>query len=466
MTVSSGYIPISRLDQGMKVADACVHYGFCTAVCPTYVLDGEENESPRGRIGLIKTMLASGKRPDPATVTHIDRCLSCLSCASTCAAGVEYRTLIDTAREYVEQSGVRPWPERLWRAGLSRMLTSPRLLRVMLRLGRPAGKATARLPGRFGALGRMAKAPGLDAVAHRPAALAQIDQPTATRTVALLEGCVQSALGPEINQAARRIFARLGIGVADAPGALAGACCGALDLHMGQRERARRQAARWVMHWSELMAQGVIDRIVVTTSGCGSVIKHYPELFDDDDDLARRARQVAQACVDASEFLADADLPRQDAHLGARVAYHDSCSLKHGQNVTRQPRAVLRRLGFKVLDVPESHLCCGSAGTYNLLQPAIADRLGARKAANIAGLGADVMAAANLGCIVQISRFLGTPVAHWIQLVDWAGGGPAPLGLAGHVPLRPEPEEPEAGPPAAETSGAGADTAPDSNSFW
>lgn len=441
-------ISLPRIEAAAKVAESCVHFGFCTSVCPTYVLDGNENDSPRGRITLIKAMLESGRAPDPATVTHVDRCLSCLACVTTCAAGVDYRQLIDTAREYIEAWRVRPVGERLYRKLLTRVLSSARLLRTAMTLSRPFHGWLASLPGRAGALGRIAQAPGARAFVRRVEPSAEASHAgtrVPTRAVALLDGCVQSVLGAEINVVTRRVLTRAGVRVVEAPPTIREACCGALSLHLGDRASAVVQAAARVDHWASLLDTGAIDAVVITTSGCGSVVRHYDELFADDPLRLSRAQAVAKASMDVSELLEGLELRATDAHLGARTAYHDACSLRHGQRITRPPRKVLGALGYVVADVPEAHLCCGSAGTYNLLQPAIADRLGQRKAANITATRPDVIVAGNLGCLVQISRFTATPVAHLVQLVDWATGGPAPCGLEAFRPRATPAIEPSAG---------------------
>lgn len=441
MAARSPHIPLVRFEDARRTAAGCVHYGMCTAVCPTYVLDGDENDSPRGRIVLIREMLERGGVPREATITHTDRCLSCLSCETSCAAGVNYRTLLDTARELIEASGARPIGDRLFRRALTMMLTSPRLLRGALALGRPLSRLAAAMPGRLGALGRMARAPGISAFTLRHEQAAELSPRAAesgasVRSVALLEGCVQSVLGADINQAARRVLARAGVRVVDTGDS--GGCCGAMNLHMGYRTAARRQAAARVNTWHDRLASGDIDAVVVTTSGCGVVIKHYEELFADDPVLASRAAAVAGATRDIAVLANGLRLPSRGGNAGAVVAYHDACSMKHGLKLTREPRRVLRELGFAVADIAEGHLCCGSAGTYNILQPAISERLGRRKAENVMATSPDVIAAGNLGCLIQISRFAPVPVAHSVQLIDWATGGPAPLGLESFQP-RPMP---------------------------
>lgn len=422
-------IPIEKLEHGRKIADTCVHFGFCTAVCPTYVLNGEENDSPRGRIALIKEMLSAKGRPTATAIKHIDRCLSCLSCATTCAAGVDYRPLIDTAREYIEASGARPLLDNLKRKALSYVMTTPRLLRLSTYMARALKGRSGSLPGLPGTLGRLSNARAIKAFAkrdeHIPAALPPQDRPL--RKVALLEGCVQSVLGQEINDCARRLLARMGIEVVRTK--VENHCCGALDLHLGYHDKALRHAARLVDAWHALLESGEIDSVVATTSGCGSVIRHYRDLFQADPLRCERAARIEAACLDITELLLDCgqSLPLQ--RIAARVAYHDSCSLKHGQKIVSEPRALLKHAGFVVMDIAESHLCCGSAGTYNILQPEIAARLGQRKADNISATRPDIIAAGNMGCLVQISLYSDTPVAHVLQLVDWAAGGPPPRGM-------------------------------------
>lgn len=444
-----------KLQEGRQIAETCVHFGFCTSVCPTYVLDGEENDSPRGRIALIKEMLDAGGQPSPATVKHLDRCLSCLSCVTTCAVSVDYRTLIDTARDYIESSGVRSRPERALRKALAYVLTSPRLLRWSMRLARPLHGLAGGLPGPAGALARLSGARGLNALAPRakgktssfPETAASASAPV--KKVALLDGCAQSVLGEEINDATRRLLARLGVQVVDS--GLGSACCGALSLHLGDTAKATSQAEILVEQWDALLSSNQIDAIVVTTSGCGSVISHYRDLFANDPLRLERAARVERACMDITQLLAKMPLPLSSGHLGARVAYHDSCSLKHGQKITAQPRAILKKADFVVMDIAEAHLCCGSAGTYNILQPEIAQRLGKRKTDNIRATNPDVIAAGNMGCLIQISLYAETPIAHVVQLIDWATGGPAPRGLESFQPVeKPAPALSEETPSTAE----------------
>ena len=447
-------IAVHRLDAARAAADSCVHFGFCTAVCPTYVLDGEELDSPRGRIALAREVLSGTAAPSPAAVRHLDRCLSCLSCETTCAAGVSYRDVIDGAREAIEQSGVRPLPQRLLRSALARVLTTPALLRPALAAGRLLRGAAGRLGGPLGALASLSAAPGLVALARR-------DEPdpeppaNATRRVALLDGCAQSVLGAEINASARRLLARGGVAVVPVPGVQ---CCGALELHMGRREAAVKHMEQAVRSWSAALEAGRIDAIVSTTSGCGSVIKRYEELLSDRPELSARVKRVVDAVTDVTQIAAGLPLAASGAAQGLAVSYHDACSLKHGLKLERPPRRALGKLGLDVRDIAESHLCCGSAGTYNILEPAIANRLGQRKAAHASAGQPDVIAAGNMGCLVQMSRFTSVPVAHTVQLLDWATGGPPPHGLEHFRPAPPRAaadDQPPAAPPVPTTAGSG-----------
>lgn len=436
-------ITIHRQESVRAAAESCVHFGFCTAVCPTYVLDGEELDSPRGRIALAREMLDSNDAPSPAAVRHLDRCLSCLSCETTCAAGVSYHAIIDGAREHIEKAKVRPLTQRLLRTALARLLTTPTLLRPAAAMGRLLRGTLGRLGGPLGALASLSAAPALAALAPRTVAA---PQPPAnpTRRVALLDGCAQSVLGAEINASATRLLTRVGIEVVSVPGVQ---CCGALELHMGRREAATRHMEQAVRSWSAALEAGHIDSIISTTSGCGSVIKRYEELLSDRPALSAQVRRVVEATQDITQIAAGLPLTATGAALRLAVAYHDSCSLKHGLKIERPPRRALGKLGIEVRDIAESHLCCGSAGTYNILEPAISDRLGQRKAAHASASQPDVIAAGNMGCLVQISRYTPVPVAHTVQLLDWATGGPPPRGLENFQP--PPPLAADAPTPAA-----------------
>ncbi len=410
-----------------SVIRKCVHCGFCTATCPTYVLLGDELDSPRGRIYLIKDMLENRRQPSAEVVTHIDRCLSCLSCMTTCPSGVNYMHLVDHARAYIDQTYQRPLPDRAIRWMLARVLPYPARFRMGLALGRVA-RPLAGLFSRVAPLKPLAAM--LSLVPRRsaaPRAVPLIAAPSAPKgCVILLQGCAEPVLRPEIRAATMRVLARAGYAVVLARGE---GCCGALVHHMGHKQAALAAARRNIDAWDTATREAPVAAIVITTSGCGTSVKDYGHLLRDDPAYAGRAAHYAGLARDISEFLGALTLPPPPAPTGLRVAYHAACSLQHGQQVTEAPRRLLAEAGYHVVTPREAHLCCGSAGVYNILQPELADRIGQRKAANLDRLGAQVIAAGNVGCAVQIGQRTQTPVVHTIELIDWAHGGPKPLQL-------------------------------------
>ncbi|WP_020174742.1 glycolate oxidase subunit GlcF [Methyloferula stellata] len=421
-----------------KILRSCVHCGFCTATCPTYLLEGDELDSPRGRIYLIKDMLEGGKPATEEVVKHLDRCLSCLSCMTTCPSGVHYMHLIDHARAYVEDTYRRGWSDRLLRTLLAHVLPYQARFRLALRAaalarplmallpkGRdPAKEDQPRLFDRLRAMLELAPTT-LPIPPAEQAATPQIANGTARRRVVILGGCAQPVLKPSINAAAARLLARQGIEVVAAKGE---GCCGALVEHMGREEQARVFARANIDAWMAEIETGGLDAILITASGCGTTVKDYGFLLRDDDVYAAKAAKISALTRDISEYLTD--LPALPARPNASViAYHSACSLQHGQRVTDAPKRLLREAGFIVRDIPEGHICCGSAGTYNMMQPFFARRLRARKIANIEKLHADIVAAGNIGCLTQLEAGLSMPIVHTIELLDWAYGGPAPEGL-------------------------------------
>ena len=404
----------------------CVHCGFCTATCPTYVLLGDELDSPRGRIYLIKDMLEDSRPATKKLVTHIDRCLSCLACMTTCPSGVDYMHLVDHTRAYIEKTYTRPWLERGLRALLARVLPNPRLFRWAL-IGGLLMRPFARiLPGRLGAMAGLA--PGR---IPRPS---DVDMPqvfTAAGArrmrVALLSGCAQQVLAPEINEATVRLLTRLGCEVVVAQGI---GCCGALVHHMGRTAASHDAAKANIAAWCAEIDGAGLDAIVVNASGCGTTVKDYGHMLRGDAEWAERAATVAALARDVSEVLAGLDIaPAASDPPRPIVAYHAACSLQHGQRISAEPRQVLRAAGFELREVAEGHLCCGSAGTYNVMQPALAGALRDRKVANLQATGAAVVAAGNIGCITQLAGAAGMPVVHPVELIDWATGGPRPRAL-------------------------------------
>ncbi len=404
---------------------ACVHCGFCTATCPTYVMLGDERDSPRGRIYLIKDMLENG-RPAPASVvTHVDRCLSCLSCMTTCPSGVNYMHLVDHARAHIEETHRRPMAERLLRTLLAGLLPRPGLFRQALRAARLVRPFSAVLPGRLKTLLAMApqRVPK-PSPADQPQTFAAAGKRRAR--VALLTGCAQRVLAPQINEATIRFLTRHGCEVVVAEGA---GCCGALTHHMGRRGDALRAVKRNVAAWHREIEAAGLDAIVVNASGCGTTVKDYGHMLRTDSRWADRAAAVSERARDVSEWIRDIGFETNGRAPGGRVAYHAACSLQHGQKVTTAAQALLAQAGFDVVEPNEAHLCCGSAGTYNLLQPALADRLRGRKLAALNACAPDMIASGNIGCITQLSG-AGVPVLHTVQLLDWATGGPDPRSTA------------------------------------
>lgn len=421
-----------RLAEANAILRACVHCGMCTATCPSYQVLGSEPDSPRGRIYLIKEMLENGRPADAEITRHIDRCLSCLACMTTCPSGVNYMRLVDQARAHIEVTYRRPLRDRFLRAVLAGVLPYPRRFRLALLAARLAQPFAPLMPGaRLKAMLRLlpkgprAKAalPGgevLPGGARRFPA-----EGVRRRRVALMPGCAQSVLAPGINEAATRLLQRAGCEVIWAQGA---PCCGALTHHMGREGAAQASAAQMVAGLAALDAAAPLDAFVMTTSGCGTVVKDYGHLLAGHA-LAEKAAWLGGITRDISEVLADL-APLGVAPLRLRVAYHAACSLQHGQRVKEAPKALLRAAGFEVVEPRESHLCCGSAGTYNLLQPEIAGALQARKVKNLEALAPEVIVGGNLGCLMQIGAGTDLPVLHLAALLDWAGGGPCPAALA------------------------------------
>ncbi|HSH99025.1 MAG TPA: glycolate oxidase subunit GlcF [Reyranella sp.] len=415
-----------------KVLRKCVHCGFCTATCPTFVLLGDERDSPRGRIYLIKAMLEGGRAPTAQEVRHVDRCLSCLSCMTTCPSGVNYMHLVDHGRHYIEDLYRRPLPDRLMRRLLGWLMPRPRLFRWAIVLGWFAKPLAAALPARSSDPGgatflRRLKAmiEAIPAVVPGPSPvdLPQTFPATGQRVkrVALMPGCGQQVLAPEVNEATVRLLTRHGVEVVNVAGS---GCCGSSVQHIGDNRQALALARRNIDAW---LGQE-LDAIVINASGCGTTVKDYGHMFAEDPAYKDKAARVATLAKDVSELMAEIGL----ANVTPRpltVAYHSACSLQHGQRVIEPPKRLLRDAGFAVKDVAEAHLCCGWAGTYQVLQPELSRRLRDRKVANIESLKPDVIAAGNFGCVGNIAAGTGIPVVHTVELLDWATGGPKPAAL-------------------------------------
>ncbi|MFW8633563.1 glycolate oxidase subunit GlcF [Cribrihabitans pelagius] len=422
-----------KIQRANEILRACVHCGFCTATCPTYQVLGDELDSPRGRIYLIKDMLENERVPDAKTVKHIDRCLSCLACMTTCPSGVHYMHLVDQARAYIEKHYDRPWSDRALRWLLSRILPYPGRFRLALFGARLAKPFKGLLPdARLRAM--------LDMAPRHIPPVSRNDDPQSfapeaprRKRVALMTGCAQKALNTDINDATIRLLTRLGCEVVVAKGA---GCCGALTHHMGREAESHATAAKNIRAWvAEMDGQG-LDAIVINTSGCGTTVKDYGHMFRHEP-LAGDAARVSNLAMDISELLMQLELPAgEDKRL--TVAYHAACSLQHGQQIKTRPKTLLKRAGFTVVEPADSHLCCGSAGTYNLLQPEISAELKARKVRTLEAKQPDLIAAGNIGCMMQIGSGTMLPIVHTVELLDWATGGPKPPALSADPARAPE----------------------------
>ncbi len=413
-----------------KILRACVHCGFCTATCPTYVLLGDELDSPRGRIYLIKDMLENDRAATPDVVKHIDRCLSCLSCMTTCPSGVHYMHLVDHARAHIEQTYRRPLADRFMRGLLARVLPNPTLFRLSLigaMVARPFAHLLAAL--KFERLAAMLKLAPAKPNLHRLESGRRVFAARGVRRgrVAILSGCANPVLAPSINEAAIRLLNRHGVDIVLPEGE---GCCGALVHHLGREREALDYARVNVDAWTREIEGEGLDAILITASGCGTSVKDYGFMLRHDSLYAAKAKRVSALAKDITEYLAGLEMKPSRA-TGLVVAYHSACSMQHGQKITREPKRLLTEAGFQVREVPEGHLCCGSAGTYNILQPRIAGRLLKRKVENIQSLDPDLIAAGNLGCMTQIASGTAIPVIHTVELLDWATGGPAPAALDG-----------------------------------
>ena len=403
---------------------ACLQCDYCISNCPTYQLVGDEFDSSRGRIFLIKEMLENGGKPGAKTVHYIDRCLSCLACMSTCPSSVHYMHLIDHAREFIEEHHRRPLTDRLLRWLVAQTLTRPQRLRLAMRTARWVKPLGSLLPGRLRGMVDFAPLDLPDtSLKDRPQVFSAIGE--CKRRVALLTGCAQRALNPNINDATIRILRRHGCEVVVAEGV---DCCGALPHHMGRTGDSRASAASTIRAWIKEMKGAGLDAIVINTSGCGTVVKDYGHMFRNDE-LADDAATISGLAKDISELLTDMEI-EQKIKPDLRVAYHATCSLQFGQRIRYTPKKLLKKTGFTVLEPRDAHWCCGSAGTYKLLQPQLSDQLRARKIQALEATEPDAIVAGNVGCIMQIGSATEVPVLHTVELLDWVTGGPVPPALS------------------------------------
>ncbi len=431
----TAFAPDRLVDPDIQEANTilrkCVHCGFCLATCPTYMLLGDELDSPRGRIYLAKSMLETDAPATPNVVKHLDRCLTCQACMTTCPSGVDYVHLVDRARNHVEATYTRPLADRLLRQWLSFLVPRPWLFRMSVIAGSLTRPFARLVPGPLGAL--------LGSAPKRLRSPSHVDRPAVypadgqrRHRVALAGTCAQQVLRPEINESTVRLLNRLGCEVVVVKGA---GCCGAIAHHMGDEDGAKNAAKANIAAWSGEIASGDLDAIVFTASGCGVTLKDYGHLLRNDEAWADRAASVSALCRDVSELLLELDFPKVNGSVGEAngvpiVAYHTACSMQHGLGLRILAKDLLGRAGFDVRLPDETHVCCGSAGTYSILQPELSRQLRDRKAAHLTATTPDIIAAGNIGCITHLAEAVDRPVVHTVELLDWATGGPKPVELA------------------------------------
>lgn len=428
MSVSNLRSPERFYVPGSEHADEfrgqCMRCGVCTIRCPTFEILRDERDSPRGRVALAVEVLESDAPPRAEAVKHLDRCLSCLACSNTCPFGVDHTHLWDEAKAKIERTYRRPLKQRAMRALLATVLPHPGLFRMSMQAAQLGRLVKFALPEMLVRLIDMAPS-------HLPkgngahTGVFPASEKTTLR-VAVLAGCAQDVLRPSIHEAALRFLTRHGCEVVVPPEV---GCCGALVLHMGRPEAAREYAKRAIVAWEREREAHGLDAIIVTASGCGTALKGYGDLFKDDPEWVQRAQRIAALCKDISEIAARLTLKPQRSTSHIRAVYHNPCSLENGQNIRTGPEQLLRRLGLQLLKPLRSPSCCGSAGTYNLLEPEIASELGRRKAMALTAPQPDVVITANIGCLTQIGMYTKTPLLHTIELLDWITGGPAPMGF-------------------------------------
>ena len=398
-----------------KILRKCVHCGMCNATCPTFNILGDELDGPRGRIYLIKEMIEKKKTPTKKVVSHIDKCLSCYSCMTTCPSGVNYMHLIDHGRNYIEKKYKRPFFEKVFRDFLSKTLPKPKIFRFLILFAKVGQIFKFLLPKKLRSM--------LDVAPKK------IYGKKPTARVALLIGCVQRVVSPQINESTIRVLNRHGVEVITMPEI---ECCGSLNHHLGKESLAKETFKNNINMWYDEYLKNGLDAIISNTSGCGTTLKDYGFVFRDDNDLKKKAKKISELTKDITEFL-DQNLKlsfKKDKLLKKyNIAYHSACSMQHGQKVHKQPIDLLEQTGNKVLNIPDGHICCGSAGTYNILQSDLANKLLKQKVDNINKIKPDFISTGNIGCIMQITNGTNIPILHTVEVIDWYTGGPKPKSL-------------------------------------
>ena len=419
------------LDKDNKSSESilrkCVHCGMCNATCPTFCVNGEELEGPRGRIYLIKDMLENKKPANKKVAKHIDSCLSCYSCMTTCPSGVNYMHLIDHGRNYVEETYKRPFFDRLFRNVLSFVLPRPKVFLALAYLSKLIKPFSFLLPTFLkNSLNLMP-----NKIPSKKIETQKIYKPESGKIisrVALLTGCVQRVISPEINESTIRILNRHNVEVVVMPEI---ECCGSLNHHLGKKDLAHQSFVKNIEKWHEEYIANGLDAIISNTSGCGTTLKDYGHIFKNNNDLKKKAKKISELTKDVTEYLEESlDLKiKTSDEKKYKIAYHSACSMQHGQRVHQQPKDLISKTGNEVIDIPEGHLCCGSAGTYNILHQKMAKILLKNKVGNIEKVSPDFISTGNIGCMTQISNGTQIPIIHTVELLDWFTGGPKPYKL-------------------------------------
>ena len=404
----------------------CVHCGMCNATCPTYGILGDELDGPRGRIYLIKDMLENKKPATKKITKHIDRCLSCYACMTTCPSGVNYMHLIDHGRNHIEATYKRPFLDRLMRNILSLTLPNPRVFKILSIFTKIIKPFSFLLPSFLkNSLNLMpSKIPAKKIKTQK---IYFVSERKTIARVALLTGCVQRVISPEINESTIRLLNRHGVEVVVLPKI---DCCGSLNHHLGKKDLAHSSFVKNINLWHEEYLNNGLDAIISNTSGCGTTLKDYGFIFRDNKELKKKAKKISELTKDISEYLDEnLKLEFKNSTEKYKIAYHSACSMQHGQNVHSQPINLIKKTGNEVLNIPEGHICCGSAGTYNILQQKLAGELLKNKIKNIEKISPDFISTGNIGCMTQISSGTNIPIVHTVEIIDWLTGGPKPQKL-------------------------------------
>tara|TARA_B100000700_G_C15044814_1_gene857326 strand:+ start:1571 stop:2878 length:1308 start_codon:yes stop_codon:yes gene_type:complete len=413
-----------------RILRKCVHCGFCNTTCPTYNLLGDELDGPRGRIYLIKNMLENNKPANDKIVKHIDRCLSCYSCMTTCPSGVNYMHLVDHARNHIEKTFKRPFRDRFVRNFLSQIIPYPARFKILGILTLLVKPISFLFPKKFKEMINLMpinfprkKLPKMNVYSPQK-------RKKSVARVALLTGCVQQVISPQINEATIRLLNRHGIEVVVPKGVQ---CCGSINHHLGKNEMAEKTFKKNISIWYDEYLKNGLDAIISNTSGCGTLLKDYGFIFRSDKDLKKKAKKISELTKDITEYLEENVklnfIKNKENGKHYKIAYHSACSMQHGQKIHDVPKNLIKKTGNKVFDIPEGHLCCGSAGIYNLLQVEIAKDLLKNKISNIKKVNPEFIATGNIGCITQIANGTRIPILHTVEIIDWYTGGPKPLAL-------------------------------------